>query len=285
MDRVFVSGPDGRRILITDTITILEPGDAGAIVVSGSHGGISSAQFALGRGLAAAFFNDAGGGRAGAGLRALAALDEAELAAMTYGHDSARIGDGRDAWENGVVTHANLAARRLGGRAGLSVRDAARTIRLPPARDAGAPSAAPRLHRHEVDLGGIALLLLDSVSMLQPADRGRIVITGSHGGSVSAEFALRHRPRLVVFNDAGGGRHDAGWAALARLDRDGIAAVAVAADSGQIGQPQDMLAHGILSHCNRTSVAMGLHEGGPLAGQLAAFPPDQPGDPSRIQTK
>ncbi|MGE5738867.1 MAG: hypothetical protein ACM34F_08230, partial [Betaproteobacteria bacterium] len=48
------------RVVIVDSITQLDPTDAGAIVVAASHGGVSSGEFALAVPLRAAFFNDAG---------------------------------------------------------------------------------------------------------------------------------------------------------------------------------------------------------------------------------
>jgi SAM-dependent methyltransferase len=104
----------GRPLLLMDSISSLHPEDAGCVVVSGSHGGASAGRLARGRGLAAAVFNDAGVGKDGAGVAALAMLEEDGTPAAAVGHLSARIGDARDAWEHGVVSHANGPARALG---------------------------------------------------------------------------------------------------------------------------------------------------------------------------
>jgi len=71
------------------------------------------------------FFNDAGGGKDDAGTAALAMLQQAGLAAACYSHESARIGDGRDAFGNGRITALNEAATALGARAGEPVVKAA----------------------------------------------------------------------------------------------------------------------------------------------------------------
>jgi hypothetical protein len=63
-------------------------------------------------------FNDAGVGKDGAGVAALALLQAAGLAACTVAHDSARIGEGTSTLEEGVVSNANAAAEALGARAG-----------------------------------------------------------------------------------------------------------------------------------------------------------------------
>jgi hypothetical protein len=111
----------GRRVVLMDSISQVEPGDEGQIVVSASHGGVSSGEYALRVPLAAVFFNDAGVGKHGAGIAALAMLDEVGVPAGTYGHDTARIGDARDAWAEGVVSHVNAAGREAGLRAGVTV--------------------------------------------------------------------------------------------------------------------------------------------------------------------
>src|ERR1700730_2574166 len=48
------------RVIIMDSITKVTPDDAGANVVSASHGGVSSGEFALAVPLSSVFFNDAG---------------------------------------------------------------------------------------------------------------------------------------------------------------------------------------------------------------------------------
>lgn len=115
------SGPGG-RVIIMDSITKVAPEDRGAIVVSASHGGQSSGEFALEVPLAAAFFNDAGVGKDDAGIAALAMLQAAGVAAGTVSSQSARIGDAPDTWENGVLSHANDAAMRLGLEPGKSLK-------------------------------------------------------------------------------------------------------------------------------------------------------------------
>lgn len=115
-------------MLLLDSITLVEPGDAGDIVVSASHGGRSSGEFALRVPLGAVFFNDAGVGKDGAGIAALAMLEERGVPAATYSHETARIGDSPDAWETGVVSHVNGPGRAAGVRPGEPVRDAVESL-------------------------------------------------------------------------------------------------------------------------------------------------------------
>ena len=121
----------GGRVIIVDSITQLAPDDAGAIVVCGSHGGTSAGTFALEVPLAAVFFNDGGVGKDGAGIAALDMLQAKGIPAGAVAHTSARIGDAQDAWDNGVLSHVNAAARALGLAPGdrLSVVLAKRVMR------------------------------------------------------------------------------------------------------------------------------------------------------------
>ena len=81
-------------------------------------------EFALEVPLKAAFFNDAGGGKDGAGIAALAMLQARGVAGGTVAHTSARIGDSLDTWECGVISNLNESARRLGLAVGESLRGA-----------------------------------------------------------------------------------------------------------------------------------------------------------------
>ena len=103
---------------IVDSITELGHGDAGCIAVSGSHGGISSARFALAARPLLVVFNDAGIGRERAGIAALDFLQEHGIAAAAVSHDSARIGQARSTLDDGVVIHLNAMAQALGVAAG-----------------------------------------------------------------------------------------------------------------------------------------------------------------------
>ncbi len=108
---------------------------------------------------------------------------------------------------------------------------------------------------------GRRVVLMDSISMIGPEDAGSIIVCGSHGGLISGAFASVYPPQLVVFNDAGGGKLDAGRAALAMLDRQGIASATVSHDSARIGDAEDSWFNGVLSAVSETARALGLRPG------------------------
>lgn len=124
MHRQRIDLDPGRWMLLLDSITQLEPGDAGAWVVAGSHGGTSSGEVACGLPLAAVAFNDAGVGKDEAGIVALAMLQQRGVPALAVAHTSARIGDALDVWEHGVVSRLNDAARSMGWREGETLQAA-----------------------------------------------------------------------------------------------------------------------------------------------------------------
>ncbi|HEY8380998.1 MAG TPA: hypothetical protein VIL09_02500 [Microvirga sp.] len=118
-------------LIVIDSIAALEPAHAGAVAVTGSHGGASAARYALSVPLRGVVFNDAGGGKDRAGIAALALLDEAGVPAAAVSHLSARIGDAADTLESGRIAHVNEAAARAGMRAGQTTQEAVRRLTIP----------------------------------------------------------------------------------------------------------------------------------------------------------
>ena len=114
----------GRRVVLMDSISTVGPADAGCIIVSGSHGGRISGAFACKHPPALVAFNDAGGGKNGAGVAALSLLEDAGIPALAVSHSSARIGDAGDTWSHGRVSALNASATAAGLRAGMSVAEA-----------------------------------------------------------------------------------------------------------------------------------------------------------------
>jgi len=104
----------GKRVLLLDSITWLGSEDMGQIVITGSHGGRSAGEYAITVVLALCCFNDAGVGKEGAGIVALDMLQQRGGPCLAYSHNSARIGNARDAWRNGIISHVNAPAAKLG---------------------------------------------------------------------------------------------------------------------------------------------------------------------------
>ena len=108
--------------MLVDSITEAPTGSKGAVIVCGSHGGVSSGRYALLAGGDAVVFNDAGVGKDDAGIAALAMLQDAGIAAGTVAHTSACIGSARSTLEGGQISHLNGLAGEMGGRVGMACR-------------------------------------------------------------------------------------------------------------------------------------------------------------------
>ncbi len=116
---------------------------------------------------------------------------------------------------------------------------------------------------------GGRVILMDSITKVTPDDKGAIVVCASHGGTSSGEFALEVPLKLVIFNDAGGGKDDAGIAALEMLQARGVASATVAHTSGRIGDSMDMWENGTLSHVNAVARQLGLSNGARVRDALS----------------
>lgn len=113
-----------------------------------------------------------------------------------------------------------------------------------------------------------AIVVVDSVTALDAAARGRVVVCGSHGGHFSGAYAASVGVLGIVLNDAAVGKDRAGIAGLDLLDGRGIPAAAVDHLTADIGDGESTLRHGVLSHVNeaareiRCAPGMSVHEAG-----------------------
>jgi hypothetical protein len=113
------------RVWAVDSASLVRDSDIGTIVVTGSHGGLVGGRVdrALRVDALGAVFNDAGGGRDGAGWSRLPALDRRSIPAVTVSAASAHIGSGLSTHRNGVVSHVNETAAQLGVEPGMTTLD------------------------------------------------------------------------------------------------------------------------------------------------------------------
>jgi hypothetical protein len=250
-------------IMVVDTATKLGPEHGGQVVISASHGGLYAAYLAARAGVRAVILNDAGVGKDQAGIAGLGYLDDIGLAAATISHDSARIGDGRDAAARGRISHVNETARRLGCATGQSAMDCARAMiaALPAFKDPPHYGESRYLLRADPDAPEV--WAMDSISLLLPDDAGRILIAASHGGLVGgrADGFVKAGLLGLVLNDAGVGMDDAGISRLPALDKLGIPGATVRAATARIGDGRSCYQDGVISHVNATAARAKLEPG------------------------
>lgn len=96
-----------------------------------------------------------------------------------------------------------------------------------------------------------------SVTKIAPESAGQVLVGGSHGGIYAGYLAAKAGCAAVILNDAGGGKDDAGFGSLAYLDNIAMPAATVSHESARIGDGDDMLARGIISHVNEAATALG----------------------------
>ena len=124
--------PKGRTVihgvLCIDSISFGNSEDAGLVVASGSHGGVSAVGMTRSFRPRLVFFNDAGFGADRAGAACLPILDSDGIAAVTVAADSACIGDGEATLTQGIISAVNETAHRLGARVGEPALIIARTV-------------------------------------------------------------------------------------------------------------------------------------------------------------
>ena len=96
-----------------------------------------------------------------------------------------------------------------------------------------------------------------------PTDLGRGLFLLDSIALVGTLCERSHNAVLVsgFFNDAGGGKDDAGIAGLALLQGIDVPACAYAHESARIGEAADGLANGVISHLNTAALALGLRRG------------------------
>ena len=105
-------------------------------------------------------------------------------------------------------------------------------------------------HQEVQTATGMTATLVDSISFVTEEDTGSIIVCASHGGASSGEYASQYRLGLVIFNDAGVGKDDAGIQALELLAQRHTAACAVSHNTARIGDVLDQWQHGVISHVN-----------------------------------
>lgn len=125
--------------------------------------------------------------------------------------------------------------------------------------------------RANTTVSDAAIIAAESVTKLEERHRGAVLVAGSHGGVYAAHVAARGGVRAVILNDAGVGLDGAGIASLPYLEAIGMAAATVGHRSARIGSGDDMMARGIISHCNRIAARVGVQAGQACAQAAAAL--------------
>ena len=125
LEAVFLLEIEPPQVWALDSASLVLPEHKDAIVITGSHGGLlgGKPETALKYDVRGALYNDAGIGKDSAGTSRLPALDARGIAAATVSAASARIGDARSTYEDGIISRVNRRAATLGLGEGISARE------------------------------------------------------------------------------------------------------------------------------------------------------------------
>ena len=125
LEAAFLLISETPQVWAIDSASLVLPEHKDSIVVTGSHGGLlgSRPETALKYDVRGALYNDAGIGKDAAGISRLPALDGRGIVAATVSARSARIGDARSTYEDGIISRVNARAAALGLREGISARE------------------------------------------------------------------------------------------------------------------------------------------------------------------
>jgi hypothetical protein len=123
--------PESPAAWALDSASLVGAEHIGTVVVTGSHGGLLGGRpdTALKYDALAALFNDAGIGIDEAGITRLPALNARGIAAGTVAAASARIGDARSTYKDGILSRVNPCAAALGITPGMTAGEFVAIVR------------------------------------------------------------------------------------------------------------------------------------------------------------
>lgn len=121
-------GPDGRCVIVTDSIVFGTEADRRNVLVTAGHTGRSGARHIQAVGPFGFICSDGGRGRDDSGMAGLALTAQVGIAGATVDARTARLGDGMSTYRHGIISAVNSLGQACGVTPGMSARDAARLL-------------------------------------------------------------------------------------------------------------------------------------------------------------
>lgn len=268
-DAIRIVRDDGQgRILTFDSATFV-PGHYGEtsaardVVVAASYAGVLCARMVARSKPRAAIGLDCAIGKDGAGIAGLWFYEALDIPAAAADVMTAEMGNGRDLYEEGVVSRVNELAEGLGVRPGMTVAEAAALL-LERAGEAAADRFADKERREVVHTSenGRSIVCTDSIAFAREEDRGRNVLcTAGHTGRSVVGYITDAAPWGFICSDGGIGKNESGITALEPSAQAGIAGAAVDALTARMGDGHSTYFDGVISAVNRLAAAKGVKVG------------------------
>lgn len=125
---VMYQNPEGRKIVVTDSIVFGTDDDKRNVLVTAGHTGRSGARHILNVRPFGFICSDGGRGRNDSGMSGLPIVNSEGIAGATVDAHKARMGDGMSTYKDGIVSATNELAFACGVRIGMSASDAAKLL-------------------------------------------------------------------------------------------------------------------------------------------------------------
>jgi hypothetical protein len=123
--RVMHETPEGRQVVVTDSIVFGTEADQRNVLVTAGHTGRSGARHIINVRPYGFICSDGGKGRDDAGMAGLAMVESEGLAGATVDARLARMGDGLSSYHEGIISACNGLARAAGVQVGMTAAQAA----------------------------------------------------------------------------------------------------------------------------------------------------------------
>ncbi len=252
-EKKFILEEEWGKVVIMDSAAQISQDETGHVVVAGSHGSESAARYVARYVPLGVILNDAGKGKNNAGISGLPVLEAMNILGATIDCMTARIGEGYDNYNSGIISAVNNLAKTVGVQVGMTVIEA---IRIILAAKKSSLITNPISTVYEDEDGRI--ILADTISYLNASHRGCVVVSGSHCAHTTFDWVKDFELKGIFLNDAGKGKENQGISGLPLYDRAGIPAAALDCMTAMIGNARDAWDSGLISAVNESAARRGV---------------------------
>ena len=268
---------DGRAIVIMDSARWVDARNTGTdVVVPASYIGVLPARMVAIHRPRGVIGHDACVGKDGAGIAGLWYLEALGIPAATADGMTAEMGNGRDLYESGVLSHVNYPAERCGLRPGMPVREAALLLRDVEPSDV---EVGNKIRREIVEEhpSGRRIVVTDSIVWALPEDeKVSVLVTAGHTGRSGAKFLLEADPYAFICHDGGMSKHRSGITGLDTTAAVGLPGACIDGRTAPIGDAFRAWEEGLISAANAPALALGVEVGMSVADAARRLLADRP---------
>ncbi|MEU2005242.1 hypothetical protein ACH47B_29850 [Rhodococcus sp. NPDC019627] len=260
-----VAEREGRRIVIMDSARWVDDRNTDRdVVLPASYIGVLPARMCAVHRPRGVIGHDACVGKDGAGIAGLWYLEALGIPAATADGMTVEMGNGRDLYESGRISHVNYHAECLGVVVGMPVRQAAELLRD---KDLGDTTVGNKIRRQVVEEleDGRRIVVTDSIVWALPEDAGRsVMVTAGHTGRSGAKFLLEADPWGFICHDGGMSKNESGIVGLRTAEEAGLAGACIDGRTAPIGDAFRGYNEGLISACNGPARDRGVTVGMPV---------------------